>query len=153
MRQQITTVRHDHVGAIAAGPSRAKGARIEAEQLLTSPTHRAFAATDPRVGDHLIADVDPRGLRTECGHFARDLVPHRERQMHAARFERDLLPPAQIEEAVPDMDVAMANPCRLDAQQHLLAFGLGIWIFPHFQRFAPFDDLHRTHAVVLYAVL
>jgi hypothetical protein len=149
MRQQVASVRYDHMRAVAASASRAECARGEAEQLLTPPAHRAFAATDPRVGHHLVADLDPRGLWPECGHFACDLVPHRERQMHAARFERDLLPPAQIEEAVPDMDVAMADPRRLDAQQHLLAFGLGIRIFPHLQRLAPFDDLHCTHASVL----
>src|SRR5438105_13663785 len=43
------------------------------------------------------------------------------------------------------MDVAMANPCRLNAQQHLFTFRLGIWVLPRFQRLSPFDDLHRTH--------
>jgi hypothetical protein len=43
------------------------------------------------------------------------------------------------------MDVAMAYPGRLNAQQHLFGLGLGIWVLPRFQRLSPFDDLHRTH--------
>jgi len=31
------------------------------------------------------------------------------------------------------------------AQQYLLTLGLGIRVFPRFQRLSPFDDLHRTH--------
>src|SRR6516165_7011257 len=68
--------------------------------------------------------------------------------MHPARFERDLPIAAQIEIAVPDMDVAVAHPCRLDTQQHLLAFGFGVGILPRFQGLSPFDDLHRTHTDV-----
>jgi hypothetical protein len=49
--------------------------------------------------------------------------------------------------SVPDMDVAMANPGRLNAQQHL--FGLRIWVLPRFQRLSPFDDLHRAHDRIL----
>src|SRR5439155_19992588 len=46
---------------------------------------------------------------------------------------------------VTNMYVAVTHPCRLDAQQHLLALRLGSRIFPHFQRLAPVDDLHGTH--------
>jgi hypothetical protein len=76
-------------------------------------------------------------------------MPHREGQTHAARFERDLLPVTQIEVPVPDMDVAVAHPRRLDAQQYLLAFGIGIRVLAHFQRLSPFDNLHRAHDGVL----
>src|SRR5438309_413651 len=47
------------------------------------------------------------------------------------------------------MDVAMANPGRLNAQQHLFTFGLRIWVLPRFQRLSPFDDLHRPHDRIL----
>ena len=43
----------------------------------------------------------------------------------------------------------MANPGRLNAQQHLLTFGLRIWVLPRFQGLSPFDDLHRTHDRIL----
>jgi hypothetical protein len=43
------------------------------------------------------------------------------------------------------MDVAVADPGRLDAQQHFLSLRFGIWILPRFQRLSPFDDLHRAH--------
>src|ERR1700751_5563760 len=43
----------------------------------------------------------------------------------------------------------MANPCRLNAQQPLFTFGLGIWVLPRFQRLSPFDDLHRKHDRIL----
>src|SRR6266851_1209714 len=49
---------------------------------------------------------------------------------------------------VPDMHVAVADPRRLDAQQHLLALGLGVGVVARFERLAPFDDLHRTHVGV-----
>ena len=126
MRQQVATVRHDDVRTVAAGAPRAEGARVEAQQFLALPAHRAFAATDPWVGHHLVADLDAGGLRSERRDLARDLVPHREGQVHAARFERDLLLAAQIEVPVPDVHVAVADARRLDAQQHLLALGLGI---------------------------
>ena len=63
--------------------------------------------------------------------------------------ERDLLAVAEIEMPVPDVHVAVADARRLDAQQHLLALGLGIGVVARFERLAPFDDLHRTHAGVL----
>ena len=88
-------------------------------------------------------------MRPECGHLARDLVSHRKRQAHAARFERDLLPTAQIEIPIPDVDVAVAHTRGFDAQQHLVALGFGIRVLPRFQRLSPFDDLHRTHTGVL----
>jgi len=43
----------------------------------------------------------------------------------------------------------MANPGRLNAQQHLFTVGLRIWVLPRFQRLSPFDDLHRPHDRIL----
>src|SRR5438270_8888157 len=47
------------------------------------------------------------------------------------------------------MDVAMANPGRLNAQQHLFTFGLRIWVLPRFQRLSAFDDVHGPHDRIL----
>src|SRR6516162_455583 len=145
MRKKVAAVRHNDVCAIAAGPPSAEGAGGEAEEFLAPPAHRAFPAADPWVGYHFVAGLDTRGMRPECCDLASDFVSHREQQMHATRFKRD--PPliAQVEVSVPDMDVAVADPGSLDAQQHLLALGLRIWVFPHFQRLSPFDDLHCSH--------
>src|SRR6516162_230912 len=145
MRKKVAAVRYDDVCAIAAGPPSAEGARGEAEEFLALPAHCAFPAADPWVGYHLVAGLDTRGLRPECRDLAGDFVSHRERQMHVAGFKRDPPLVAQVEVSVPDMDVAVADPGSLDAQQYLLALGLGIWVFPHFQRLSPFDDLHCSH--------
>src|SRR5947209_665698 len=76
-------------------------------------------------------------------------MAHRERQMDAARFERDLLAVTEIEMPVPDVHVAVADTSRLDPQQHLLALRLRVRIVPRLQRLAPFDDLHRAHGQLL----
>jgi hypothetical protein len=47
---------------------------------------------------------------------------------------------------VPDVYVAMADPGRLNPQQHLLALRIGVRVIPCFERLAPFNDLHCTHA-------
>src|SRR5215469_13647549 len=119
MRKKVAAVRHDDVCAVAAGPSGAEGARVEAEQFLALPAHRTFPAADPRVCHDLISNLDAGGSRPERCHLASDFVSHCEREVHAARFQRDLPLAAQIEVAIPDMDVAMAYPGRLNAQQHL----------------------------------
>src|SRR5206468_10888277 len=84
VRQQVAAVRHDDVRAVAAGAPGAECARAEAEQFLALLTHGAFTAADPRVGHHLVAYCHTRGLRAEGCDLARDLVPHREGQVHAA---------------------------------------------------------------------
>src|SRR5438874_1885829 len=144
MRQEVAAVRHDDVRGIAAGAPRAEGARVEAEQLFALQAHRAFAAADPRVGHHLVADFDPRGARPERRDLTGDLVPHRERQIDPARCERDLLPTTEIEMPVPYVHVAVADARRLDAQQYLLAHRLGVGVVARFEWLAPFDDLHRA---------
>src|SRR5215467_10779083 len=149
IRKEVAAVRHYDVRAVAAGAPSAEGSRIEAEQFLALPAHCAFPAADPRVGNHLVTDLDARGLRSERHNLACDFVSHRERQVHAARFKRDGSLPAQIEVPVPNVDVAMADPGRLDAQQHFLSLRFGIWILSRFQWLSPFDDLHRTHDRIL----
>ncbi len=149
MRQQVAAVRHDHMRAVAAGAPRPQGARVQAEQLLALLAYRAFAAADPRVGDDLVADGDPGRIGAEGRDLAGDLVSHRERQLDAARFERDLPAVAEVEVPVPDVHIAVAHARRLDPQQHLLASGLGVGIVARLERPSPFDDLHRPHAELL----
>src|ERR1700745_2792194 len=43
----------------------------------------------------------------------------------------------------------MANPCRLNAQQHLFTFGAGIGVIPGDRRLPPSDDLLRKHDRIL----
>ena len=88
-------------------------------------------------GHDLVTDLDAGRLRAECYDLAGDLVPHRERQVHAAGFERNVAAIAKVEVPVPDVDVAMAHAGCLDPQQHLLAQGLGIGIVPGFERLPP----------------
>ena len=114
--QEIAPVRHDDMRAIAAGDPGAEGARPQAQQFLALLAHRALAAADPGIGNHLVADFDARGSRAERSDLAGDLMPHRERQMHATGFERELLAVAEIEMPVPDVDVAVADARRLDPQ-------------------------------------
>jgi hypothetical protein len=142
-------VRHDDMRAVATGDACAERARAQAQQLLTLLADRAFAASDPRIRHDLVADFDAGRVRPERDDLAGDLVPHRERQVHAARLERDLLTAAEIEMPVPDMHVAVADAGSLHPQQHLVAFRFRIGVVPRFQRLPPFDDLHRTHLSVL----
>src|ERR1044071_6235244 len=101
---------------VAAVNTRAERARRQAQQLVALPADRAFAAAYPWIGDDLVADIDPGRLGSERDDLAGDLVPHRERQGDAARFQRNPPAVAEIEMPVPDMHVAIAYPGGLHPQ-------------------------------------
>ena len=122
--EQIFRVGHQHVGRESAVEDDAEKTILQAEIFVTVETVAALAAADPWEDRLLGADQALVGVRSDLIDDACDLVAHREGQNHAAR---GVEPPAaaEIGIAVLDMQVGMAQPAAIDADQHLLA--LGFW--------------------------
>ena len=133
------------MGGIAAGHvgGAAELARLEAEIFLAALAGRAIAAADPGKGRIAVADLHALGIGADGHHFALDLMAERVRQLHAP--QRQLVAAAQIEIAVMDMNVGMADAGVLDLQQHLGALGLRRRAFDGLKRLSEFDNGLAEH--------
>ena len=113
----------------------------------------ALAAADPGIDHGLVADLGALGVGADGHHLAHDLVAHGARRIHGL-CGRVLVAAAHVEEAFPQMDVAVADAGGGDAHQHLGALRGGIGFLDLLQRLAEFDDLvafHCTHSRVFAA--
>ena len=121
--EQIFGVGHQHVAGETAVDRDAEEALLDAEIFVAVETVAALAAADP--GEHrlLRADQVLRNIGADFLDDAGDLVSQRERQRHAARGV-ELLAAAEIGIAVLDMQIGMAQPAALDADQHFPALRL-----------------------------
>src|SRR6185295_5685819 len=145
-------MRHDDMGAVAAGGPGAERARCQTEQLVAPLADRARAAADPRVDGVALADLDTLRIRPQRHHLAGNLVAHGEGQLHAALLDGDLVSPAEIEVAVPDVHVAVTDTGGFDAHEHLLADGLWRRVVTGLQRLPPLDDLHGAHRLFSFVL-
>jgi hypothetical protein len=75
-------------------------------------------------------------------------VSHGERQGDAARLQRQPLAVAEIVAALPDVEVAVADPGGADAQAHLRAFRLRRLALGELKRRSEFCDLIAFHGRV-----
>ena len=71
-----------------------------------------------------VADLDALGIRTDRHHLADILVAERDRQLHAAIGKAQLLAAAEIEPAVRQMKIAVADAGSEHFQQDLAALRL-----------------------------
>jgi hypothetical protein len=94
---------------------------------------------------HAGADFDSLGLRSDCDHLADVLVAERHRQLHAAVFQAHALAAAEIEIAVGQMQVAVADAGGQHLEQHLGAGRLRRRIFVALKRLAAGADLEAAH--------
>src|ERR1700722_1578327 len=120
--EEVTRVGDDDVARIAAIYHDAEMSRLGAEILVAVTARRANATTDPGID----GDPAPRrdvGLRTRRLDHAGDLVAEGERQ-RTAGADVELLVGGELEEAVLDMQVRMADAAPLDAHQHFAALRL-----------------------------
>ena len=131
--EEIARVRHEHMVGEPSGPRDAERARRRAEVLVAAVARRAPAASDPRVHDAALADRHAGGPGTAGDDDAGDLVAEGERQI-AAPGQIEAAPVSEVEVAVGEVQVAVADPARLDRQQHLVAGGLRAGVVPAFQR-------------------
>ena len=109
----------DDVARIAAVHHDAEMSCLGAQVLVAVAARRTFAAADPRID----RDLAPRrdvGLRTRCLDHAGDLMAESERQ-RAAGADVELPVGGELEEAVLDVQVGMADAAPLDAHQHFAA--------------------------------
>src|SRR5664280_1534171 len=103
----------------AAVDGDAEEALLEAEILVAIGAVAALAAADPGKYRLLLADQVLRSVGADFLDDAGDLVSQRERQRHAAGGIEPLAA-AEIGIAVLDMQVGMAQPAALDADQDFL---------------------------------
>src|SRR6202140_2355730 len=96
---------------------------LDAQIFVAIETVAALAAADPGEDRFFRADQLLRNVRADFLDDAGDLVTERKRQRHAARGV-ELLAAAEVGVAVLDMQVGMAQPAALNADQDLFALRL-----------------------------
>src|SRR5580698_310496 len=85
-------------------------AEWRAAELLVAPlAHGAFPATQPRMDQPAIADLDAGNVRTHGDDFADILVAHGEREFYAPIRKLQPLAAADIVKAFPDMQIAVTD--------------------------------------------
>ena len=117
----------------------------EAHQLVAAQALGALAAADPGIDDAPVADGHILGLGADRQNLADDLVAHGEGQLDAAVGDVDALAAAEVEEALPDVEVAVAHAAGRDPHQHLGPLRDRVRIVPPLERPAPRDDLVASH--------
>ncbi len=118
--EEITRVLDQHVVREAAVAIHAQRARRAAKMLVAAGACAARTAADPREHDPAIADRNTARIWAERDHLADDLVAEDAGRGDAAR-EFDATTVAEIEKAVREVDVAVADAACLGPQQHLPA--------------------------------
>src|SRR6185437_8451475 len=134
------------VAAIAEYAETLHGA---AEIFFVAFTGRALAATNPRMREHTRADLDALGIGPHGNDFADVFMAKRDRQFHAAILQAHALAAAEVEPAIVEMQVAVANAGGDDFQQHLGACRLWRRLLPELQRLAAGTNLIHTHGLAL----
>src|SRR5437588_9221269 len=150
LRRQDRATRCHVVGITAVG-ARAEAAHRLAEQFLAALAELACTATDPGIHQPLVAHPGALRLRPHRHHLADDLMAEGVRQRQAELGQLELAAVTEVEITIMDVQIAVANPARLDLDQHLRAFGLGVGILARLERLAPFDNLHSMHGAFLLA--
>ena len=97
-----------------------------ARQRLSSPRWQTAQTPQPIQGSASMfcADLDALGVRPDRHHFADVFVAERDRQLHAAVLQAHALAAAEVEIAVGEMQVAVADAGRQHLEQHLRALRL-----------------------------
>src|SRR5438105_6897721 len=114
--------------------------------VLTCLAHGALAAADPGEHQALLADPDALRLRSERFDDTERLVAEGEGQHAAALLHVEALAAAQIEVALPDVQIRVAYAFAGDAHQHFAAFRLRRGRQHFLERLAVLDDLVADHA-------
>ena len=146
--KEIPRVRHDHVIGIAAVGEHPEALHRATEILLVAPTGVAGAATDPRMCEHARTDPNVFRIRPCRNDLADILVPERDGQRHAAVRETEPLAATEIEPAVGEMQIAVADSRCKHFKQNLRAFWLRRWLLVALQRLATNADLKHAHGSI-----
>src|SRR6516164_2064441 len=143
--EQITRMRHQYVIGIAAVGKYAEAFHGAAEILLAAPAGSAIAAAVPRIGEHARADAHALSIRSNRHDLADILMAERHRQLHATVGETEPLAAAEIEPAIGEMKIAMADASRERFEQHLVAGRLWRRLLAGSQRLAADAELKHAH--------
>ncbi len=144
---QMAGMGHEHMAAEAAGLAHADGRALGAEVVLLGQAPLALAASHPGEHDAPVADLDAlaRGVRTQGGHPAHDLVAEGQGRIQAHGRNRRLLWPAEVQETLPEVHVRVADAAMGDLDQHLGPLRLWRRNLYLSQRLLGFDDGPGPH--------
>src|SRR6185503_16464274 len=112
-------------------------------------TWAAGAAADPRMRQPAVADLDSLSVRAECDDLADIFVTECNRKLHAAIGKAHPLAAAQIEPAIGEVQIAVADARGQDLQQNLCAFRLRRGLLIELQRLTANADLEHAHRLLL----
>lgn len=121
---------------VAAVREHAKALHRAAQILFAAPARAAAAAADPRMRKHARSHLDAFGFRPDRYDLADILMPERKRQLHATFGQTQAFAAAEIEIAICQMQIAMADARREHLEQYLRALWLRGQLFVASQRLA-----------------
>ena len=140
-------MRHQKKIAVAAVAEHADAARLEAQLLVAAEADAAFAASHPGIHQPPVADRHAARLRADRHDLADVLMAERDRQLHSALDDAQALAAAEIEVAVGQMQIAVADAGGEHLEQHLGAGRLGRGMLRHLKRCTALADLKASHRV------
>src|SRR5262245_6802868 len=144
--QQVLRVGHDHVGGVRSRAVHAQETRArDAVVVLSRLAHGALAAADPGVDELFLPDAHAASPRPQGLHDAERLVAERKRRHAATLLDVEALAAAEIEVAIPDVQVGVAHARARDSHEHLGSLRLGRFLQRLLQRLAVLDDLPAHH--------
>src|SRR5205807_9565113 len=92
--------------------------------VLAALAHGALSAPDPRIYEALVADLHAARAGAESLHHAKGFVTECKRRYAATLLHVEALAAAQVEVALPDVQVGVADARAGDAHQHFAALRL-----------------------------
>src|SRR5579872_3719817 len=102
------------------------------------------AAADPGIDHRFVTNFGAFAIGSDRRDFAHYLMAHGARRIHGLGG-RIFVAAAHVEEAFPEMHVAVADAGCGDAHQHLGTLRRRIGLFDPLQRLAELDDLVALH--------
>ena len=131
---------------VGAGAIHAEEARAgDTVVVLAALAHGALSAPDPRIDEALVADLHAARAGAESLHDAKGFVTECKRRYAATLLHVEALAAAQVEVALPDVQVGVADARAGDAHQHFAALRLRRLGEHLLQRPAVLDDLIADH--------
>src|SRR6185437_7049243 len=100
---------HHQIIGITAVRKHAEAAHRTTEVFVAALTRPAGAAADPRMGEPAVANLDALRIRAECHDLPDVLVAEGDRKLHAAIGKAHPLAAAQIEPAVGEVQITVAD--------------------------------------------
>src|SRR5438876_3774630 len=150
--EQVFRIGHEQVRRIGAGAVDAEDAASrDTVVVLSRLAHRALAAADPRKHDPLLTHAHALRLRAQRLDHAEGLMAEREGRHAAALLDVEALAAAEVEIAMPDVEIRVTHAGARDAHEDLGALRLRRFERHLLQRLAVLDDLVADHALAAAA--